>query len=530
MSRKGRFTNKGNKKDDTSSIAIEEDKVRVAIGLSGTETVSRFGSANAEFIKGYTGVDNETGQVFAKGLKAIAESKVNEDPSYAAQNIKQQAGYSAEIATTSRDNAEAIIQKSDIRTSRSDDLSQYGRNHNVVDRVQILDGEIIAGTETQMKFVGNRDQLLKDIAREDGKFSRYQGKIVELPTEQFEGDLQQGTAADYCRKQAEMHRLNAQKAEAAGKADVAAKLRKEADNFDELSDNVKDSGLTTDEAIFYREHPKIATLMDIGRTSHRAGLEGGKYGLLIGGGISLLQTCFSAAQGDVSAEEAINKVTTDTAKAGAIGYTSAFAGSALKSGMQQSSSQVLQKVATTNVPALVVSVCLSLGTSVKRYVDGEISESQFLTEVGEKGSGIIAGSMMATLGQIAIPIPVVGAAIGGMIGYTLSSMFYQHALDAALGAEQSRIDLERVRMIEAAARERIAAEQKQLDDFVRKEIPQLLQETQQLLTVIDPNQNGDVNIFSAVVNQYATLLGKHLQFENRSEFDAFMSSDSPLKL
>lgn len=530
MSPKGRFTNSDDKKHDTSTRAIDEDKVRVAVGLSGTEIVSRFGNANAEFIKGYTGVDNETGHVFAKSLKAIAESKVNEDSRYAAQNIKQQAGYSAEIATTSRDNAEAIIQKSDIRTSRSDDLSLYGRNHNVVDRVQILDGEIIAGTETQMKFVGNRDQLLKDIARENGKFSRYQGKIVELPTEQFAGDLEQGTAADFCRKQAEMRRLNAQKAEEAGKADVAAKLRREADNFDELAGNVKDSGLTTDEAVFYREHPKIATVIDIGRTSHRAGLEGGKYGLLIGGSISLLQTCFSASQGGISAEQAIKKVSTDTAKAGAIGYTSAFAGSAIKSGMQQTSSQVLQKVATTNVPALVVSVCLSLGTSVKRYVDGEISEAQFLTEVGEKGSGILASSMMAAVGQIAIPIPVVGAVIGGMIGYTLSSMFYQHALEAALGAEHSHIDLERVRMIEAASRERIAAEQKQLDEFVRKEIPQLQHETQQLLSVIDSTQYSEVNTLSAILNQYATLLGKHLQFETRSEFDAFMSADLPLKL
>jgi len=124
---------------------IEKDRARTASALSTHETVQRFGSANAEYVKGYRGVDNETGQRFAKGLVDIAQHKVNDDPLYAAQNIKQQAGFSAEVATTSRDNAEAIINRSDVRTSRTDDLPQYGKNHNVVDRVQLLDGQVNRG-------------------------------------------------------------------------------------------------------------------------------------------------------------------------------------------------------------------------------------------------------------------------------------------------------------------------------------------------------------------------------------------------
>lgn len=57
--------------------------------------MQRFGSANAEYVKGYRGVDNVTGQRLAKGLVDIAKHKVNDDPHYATQNIKQQAGFSA---------------------------------------------------------------------------------------------------------------------------------------------------------------------------------------------------------------------------------------------------------------------------------------------------------------------------------------------------------------------------------------------------------------------------------------------------
>ncbi|HCL3956049.1 TPA: hypothetical protein N2C02_006472 [Pseudomonas aeruginosa] len=560
---------------DDGRDEIVRDIARTATAVSSHETVQRFGSANAEYIKGYTGVDNETGQRFAKGLADIAKHKVNDDPRYAVQNIKQQAGFSAEVATTSRDNAEAIISGSKVRTSRTDDLPQFGKNHNVVDRVQLLDGQIIEGSQSQMKFVGNRNQLLDDIAREDGKFARYRDIRLELPSEQFEGDrtyfqdeakrlreraeqaakdpsktdqarrmrleaekieqratsadFQPESASDYCRKQAQQRRANAAKAEANGNSEAAAKLNAEADNYENLADKVSDSGLSTEDAIYYREHPGLATLQDIGRTAHRAGVEGARFGAVIGGSISLLQNCLAAAQGEKDLAEILKDISVDTAKAGAFGYATAFAGSALKGGMQQSGNAFVRQLANTSAPTLVINICISLGGSVKRYVTGEISEAQLLSEVGEKGAGMLSSGMMAALGQLAIPVPFVGAAIGGMIGYTLSSMFYQSALDAARGVELSREQLARVRFIEEAARERIALEQAQLDDFIRREIPQLQQETQQLLSVASCSDSC-VDVLAARVNQYATLLGKQLQFQTQAEFDDFMSSGSPLIL
>lgn len=503
---------------------IARDIVRTGAALSASETVSRFGSANAEFLKGYRGLDNETGQRFSKGLADIAKHKVNTNSVEAAKNIKQQAGFSAEVATTSRDNAEAIINGSKVRTSRSDDLPQYGKNHNIVDRVQILDGKIIEGTQAQMKFVGDRNQLFDRIAREEGKFSRYRGVKLELPSEQFEG------AESFCREKAQSLREQATKVEQHGKPEVAAKLRREANNYDQLADNVRDSGLTTEDAIFYRNHPKIATIQDIAKTSHRSGMDGAKYGAIIGGTIALLTNAFTLAQDRKKPGEAAQDIVIDTAKAGALGYSTAFAGAAIKGTLQQSGSQTLRNLAHTNAPALAVNICLSLGSSVKRYVTGEISEGQLLNEVGEKGAGMLSSSMMAALGQLAIPIPFVGAAVGGMIGYTLSSMFYQSALDAARAVELSREQLTRVRVIEAAARERINLEQAQLDDFVRREIPQLQLETQQLLAVVSRADCGNVDALAETINQYATLLGKKLQFQTLSEFDDFMNSDSPLVL
>lgn len=500
---------------------ISNDRNRTVTALAQDEVVKRFGSASAEYLKGYSGVDNETGKKFAKGLADVARHKVN--PDYSAQNIKQQAGFSAEIATTSRDNAKAIINKDSIRTIRSDDLPEYGRNHNVVDRVKHHNGVIVEGTQSQMKFVGNRDQLFKDIALEDGKFSRYRGIKLELPSEQYEG------AAEHCRKRATELREQANKVETTGKEDVADKFRREADNYDRLAYDISDSGISTDQAIFYREHPKIATALDIARTSHRAGLEGAKSGAIVGSAISLVVNIFNVAQQKKALNEAVEDIIVDTSKAAALGYLTSFSGSAIKAGLQQSESNLLRAVAKTSAPALAVNICLSLGMSINRYFNDEINEAELLHEIGEKGSGMLSSGMMAALGQIAIPIPVVGAAIGGMIGYTLSSMFYKSALDAARGAALSKERLEHITNIQTAARASIAHEQKLLDEFTAREIPQLSKNIQHLFKVTSGgNENVNDLVFS--INDFATLLGTQLEFQSMSEFEGFMASDKPLIL
>lgn len=503
---------------------ISKDITRTGVVFSSSETVNRFGSANAEFIKGYSGIDNETGQKFAKGLADIGKHKVNANPSEGAKNIKQQAGFSAEVATTSRDNAEAIIGKSRIRTSRSDDLLEFGRNHNVVDRVQILDGQIIEGTQSQMKFVGDRDQLLERVAREDGKFKRYRGIKLELPSEQFEG------AKEHCQERAKALRQQADLLEKMGKPEAALKLRGEATNFEQLAENVSDSGLTTEQAIFYRKHPEIGTAIDIAHTSHRAGIEGAKFGSIIGGCISLLQNSFAVAQGKKEMETAVLDVASCTAKAATVGYGTAFLGSAIKGTMQQSQHIAVRTLANTSVPVLVVNVCLSLGSSVKQFAMGEITEAQLLLEVGEKGAGMLSSSMMAAIGQVAIPIPFVGAAIGGMIGYTLSSLFYQGAVDAATGVQVSREGLERTLAIQAAARIHIATQRDALKAFTSREIPQLQQEVKNLFSVLDTVNSGNGDAMAASINHFATLLGKQLQFQSITEFNDFMTSDQPLRL
>ena len=86
------------------------------------EVVQRYGSAEKGHLVAYSGKDNETGKRLTRGLKKIAQSKVN--PEYQEQNIKQQAGFAAEDKYVARQNAEKIIAGKEERYSRTDDLGR----------------------------------------------------------------------------------------------------------------------------------------------------------------------------------------------------------------------------------------------------------------------------------------------------------------------------------------------------------------------------------------------------------------------
>lgn len=504
--------------------------VNVGISSAATETVGRTGSANAEYIKGYTGIDNETGRKLAKGLKGISKGEVH--PDFAGNNIKQQAGYSAEVAATSRDNAEVIIKKSRKRTMRSDDHPQYGRNHMVVDRVQVLNGKIIAGSESQMKFVGDYKGLLNDIFEEgkngNHKYARYRNVKLELPSEQVD------KAREHCRKQAENFRQQAEGAARDGKPpEVVNKLRGNAERFQKAADSAQivDSGLTTESAIFYRKHPKIATALDIGRTSHRAGLEGAKFGAAIGGAISIAMNVIAVCQDDKELKEALLDTAVDTGKAAAVGYGTAFAGSAVKGLMQQSTRATARTLSRTSLPAMVVTVCLELGTVVACYARGEIDWTEFLETIGGKGSGMLAGGLGATLGQIAVPVPIVGALIGSMAGYTISAMVYQDSLTAFKDAKEAHQTYLETKAYCEEARASMEAYRLRFRARFSEWLEQGRAELTDCVSRIDAAvEAGRIGEFAAAADALAACMGKSLQFADRDEFDGFMAADGELAL
>lgn len=514
----------------------EKERSIINAGLAGAqaETVQRYGAAVKEHIVAYTGEDHEAGKELAKGLKSISESKLN--PNDKARNIKQQAGFSAEVKTEARENAEKIIHGNKAsRSTRTDDMLKQpdgkgrtvgGKNEQLYDIAEInRDGVYIEGSGRQLKYVGgNADGCYQKLLGK--KFDKYREADVpiEIPSD-FYDDVKSKLNNRIDSLERQIH-----KAEEKGNSELAEKHRSQLAKVEKTRNSLKKGKLTNNEAIEARLHPMVSTAKDIAKISHRAGMEAAKYGAAFGGGISIVQNLVAVVRGEKEPGEAVSDVAKDTVSFAAINYGTVFTGSTIKGIMQNAKSQSVQVLSKTNLPGIVVTVTLSAAKTMKRYYTGEIDGVECFEELGEQGTGMISSALFATIGQIAIPIPVIGGLIGGMLGYAIASASYGTLLGALKEADLAH--KERVRI------EQECEQQIQLIKEYRKEIESLIEEClssnmtvfQESFAGIKNALNiGDVDGFIMSANTITQSLGKETLFRSISELDDLMADDKLIK-
>lgn len=485
-----------------------------ATALASSEIVNRYGSAGAEFLKGLSGMDYQNNIRLDRSLLDIEKYKINEQ--FAAQNLDQQKGFSAEVAYVSKKNAQAIIDGKPVRFSRSEDIAHYGKNHQAVDIVELMDGKTVS--EMQMKFVKNLDGLLNDISKGD---HRYQNLKLGLPSDQV------ANAKQLCAEKAEKWAKQAEAMKAKGEFAKADEFHKRSETFKKLQKNIEDTGISSEEALRYRLNPRWETAKDIANVSHQAGVQGAKMGAAIGGTVSLVSNLFAYASGDKAFGEALYDSAIGTLKAAGVGYATGFAGSAIKAGMQQSANASVRSLANTALPSLVVSTCLSLGGIIQRYAKGEISESELLFETGKTTASTLSAGFVA--GQLAIPVPVLGGLIGGMLGYTLCNSFFNSLSNVRQETKASAERYQLIAMRCEASKAMAKQYQAYLNNLFETKLNQLDISAQQLFNLMD-NLNTTADDFAREINHFAELLGKKLPIQNRKEMDSFMASDEVLVL
>ena len=487
------------------------------------EVVDRYGNAEKQHFVAYSGLDNETGKELKRGLKKNAQSKIN--PDYKDQNIKQQAGFAAEGKYTARQNAEKIINKEDTRYIRTDDLGRV--NDDLFDHFQLDgNGNIIIGSGEQMKFVGSNPRAcLNKLASE--KFQKYldaDAKIT-VPSDYYSGILQE---AD---KEIVSLKRQIERAKSSGNAELEESLNNRLKKIEKIKSSVKDSGVSNAEAIEARVNPKLSTAKDVLKLSHRAGLEQAKWGAGISGGISLIRNIVAVAKGEEEPKDAAVAVVKDTGTGAAVSYATAFAGATIKGAMQNGGNAFFRTLSKTNAPAAIVTATVDIGRSMSKLIKGQIDAVECLEEIGEKGVGHISAAMFATVGQLAIPIPVVGSMVGSMIGYALSSASYKAALqslkDAKIAKEERvRIESECNECIQMIVQYRIEAEA-----IINKYLAEHRVAFSCALAGMDESfALGDIDEFIRNAGMIQTQLGYQSRFKNMDEFNTLMQSDEPFKL
>ena len=351
----------------------------------------------------------------------------------------------------------------------------------------------------------------------DESWDRYE--TITIP----KGDLE-GTIAD-AKYRAKQFREIAHKYEERGEHDLATQNLKKAERCDTLVSKVKESNTELSEAVFARQNPQLFTIKEVLTNGHQAGVIAAKNAMVMGGTISLAMNVYAIASGEKDLAEATKDMATATVGAGASAYLIGNGGTVLQSVMHSSGVNALQKLSMTGLPSAIVAGGIEMHHILKAYFRGEITETEAVQQLGEKGVGTLAATYGATVGTLILP--GIGTAVGSMVGYMVSSMIYGSCLSILQEADLAYENYLATKKMCEAAREQMR-QQRIIFETVSSQILNHHKKVfdSSVLALMDAFEDSDTTNYTNALSALAHEFGRELQFKDESEFDQFMSDSS----
>ena len=512
----------------------EEDENRRIMGkaLEGAavETVQRFGSAIKEHLAAYAGDREKPADGNSrppKTLKSIAETPTSNE--FREQNIAQQAGFSAEVESAARKNADNIIAGKDTRFKRYDDVKHVS-NDPIVDIVEVDDlGKPIIGSEAQMKFVGSSPKELLN-ALKSKEYAKYRdaGVIMDIPDDYY--DVLMGDGPDGINEQIRKRQVKLDGDRLTGKNSPES-IQQQIDDLKQIKKSLRKSGLTKSEALYAREHPKRMVAKDVAKVANKAGLQQARNGALIGSGVSLIRNMGACINGSIEPAEAARNVGVDAGLAAAFGYVTAFSGAAIKGAMQNASSEYLRSLSRTNVAATMVSTVTDVSKVVALYCRGEITGAACIERLGQQGMGQLGGVMGVAVAMAAIPADsafmaaMVGMA-GSTLGYAAAVAIYEELSTALHDYELAKEERIRVERECAEAVELIRQYRRDMSRDVENYLATRDELCNRAFDAMDQALiSNDIDGYLAGNAEIQESLGYLPRFRTQQEFDDLMASD-----
>jgi len=309
------------------------------------------------------------------------------------------------------------------------------------------------------------------------------------------------------------------------------KAKKQLEKYKLIKEKTVPASSTKAEAMDARINPEKYTREQMIGISHRAGLQGATFGAGIGGAVSLVKNLFAVYKNEKELKEALKDTGFDTLKGGAIGYATAFSGSYISAFMQNSEKELVRALGKSSLPSMIVTVSIETIKSFYSYFKGDIDAVQLAQNLGEKGTGLTNSALFAAATQAIIPIPVVGAMIGGILGYTLNSMFYQGVMDSLKEAKIQRIERMRIEAECEFLLSEILNYRKEMEEIIERYFSEHLDFFNESFNGLDRALGlNDANGVILAANEITRKLGSKTQFETFAEFKTFMSSEEKFNL
>ena len=263
------------------------------------------------------------------------------------------------------------------------------------------------------------------------------------------------------------------------------------------------------------------------KTGHTAGIDSmsnaGTSTLATSGILNLI----SYTRGEISEKEALKNITKDTIKSGATGYALGSSLTVISHSLSDSSSKFIQGLIKSNVPSKIVTAVMMTGNTLKRYANNEISTQECIIEIGEKGINCATVGYAMAAGQTLIPIPVIGAAIGALIGSVAINKYSSSIKETLKNKELEH--QKRLQLIEEYEKSEKQAKKfkEELEGYLKsyfKEYQDCFDEA--LFDIKYSFQTGDADGVIAGANKITEKLGGKVKYNNVEEFKNFLKDDS----
>lgn len=261
-------------------------------------------------------------------------------------------------------------------------------------------------------------------------------------------------------------------------------------------------------------------------SGHNAGMEVAKNAAGTTATISGILNIAEVIKGEKTVGEATKDIAIDTTKSAVTGYTLGNGGTVISHSLSYSKSNFLKALSDNNVPAKVITAVVTTGDIVKRYSNGEISTQECILELGERGLNVVTAGYSMAAGQALIPIPIVGAAVGALVGSVLTSKYYNSLISDLRNKELEH--QERLRIMaeceELIIRQKAFREELQRYlDFYFYDYKNCFDEALSEIEVSFKTGNADGIIAGA--NKITRKLGGKVNYNNVNEFKSFLDNN-----
>ena len=261
------------------------------------------------------------------------------------------------------------------------------------------------------------------------------------------------------------------------------------------------------------------------KLGHEAGMAGAEYAGVTGLTMSGINNVTALLNGEKSAEEAIADTVAQSGEAAVNPYVMSSSLTVLGHQMENSSSEFIRSLAEANVPGKVVTAVMVTGNTLARWGSGEITTQECMIELGDKGLNMATMGYSMAVGQALIPIPVVGGAIGAMVGSTLTSSYYHQLIDELQKRELAH--KERLRL--TAEYKKAAGEARQFNDQLKEYRDQYFADCHEcfdtaISTLKFAYETGDADGVINAANKITRKLGGEVKYETVNEYKKFVRS------